>query len=135
MHIGITHLYVHNFFQPKDILFYFFTFLTFFSFALMKSFEERLEHLIHEALLEDVRDGDHSTLSCIPAGKKGKAVLKIKQDGILAGMEVAHKILAFINPGLQFKPFMKDGEVMRNGDEAFEVEAAIHNILKCERLV
>jgi nicotinate-nucleotide pyrophosphorylase (carboxylating) len=101
----------------------------------MKSFEERLEHLIHEGLLEDVGDGDHSTLSCIPSGKKGKAVLKIKQGGILAGMEVAHKIFSFINPGLRFKSFMQDGEEMHDHDEAFEVEAMIHNILKCERLV
>lgn len=101
----------------------------------MKTFEEKLEHLIHEALLEDVGEGDHSTLCCIPVDKKGKAVLKIKQDGILAGMEVAHKIFSFVNPGMRFKSFMKDGEVMRKGDEAFEVEAWIHNILKCERFV
>lgn len=101
----------------------------------MKTFEEKLEHLIHEALLEDVGEGDHSTLSCIPVNKNGKAVLKIKQDGVLAGMEVAHKIFSFINPGLRFRAFMKDGEVMYKGDEAFEVEARIHNILKCERLV
>jgi nicotinate-nucleotide pyrophosphorylase (carboxylating) len=101
----------------------------------MKTFEEKLEHLVHEALLEDVGEADHSTLSCIPVDKKGKAVLKIKQDGVLAGMEVAHKIFSFINPGLQFRAFMKDGEVMHKGDEAFELEAWIHNILKCERLV
>src|SRR3954454_12432314 len=101
----------------------------------MKTFEEKLEHLIHEALLEDVGDGDHSTLSCIPVDKKGKALLKIKQDGILAGIEVAHKIFSFLNPGLRFKSFMKDGEEMHTGDEAFEVEARIYNILKCERLV
>jgi len=101
----------------------------------MKTFEEKLEHLIHEALKEDVGDGDHSTISCIPVDKKGKAVLKVKQEGILAGMEVAHKIFSFINPGLYFKAFMKDGEKMSAGDEAFEVEARIHNILKCERLV
>src|ERR1051326_843015 len=103
--------------------FFFLTFLFFvfpftnnnFSFAIMKSFDEKLEHLIHEALLEDVGDGDHSTLSCIPVEKKGKAVLKIKQDGVLAGIEVAHKIFSFINPGLRFKVFMKDGEVMRRG--------------------
>src|SRR5215831_1948483 len=116
---------LNNFFLDLEHAFP--NFPTFFSFARMKSFEERLEHLIHEALLEDVGEGDHSTLSCISPGKKGKAVLKIKQDGILAGMEVAHKIFSFINPGLRFKPFMKDGEVMHNGDEAFEVEAAIHN--------
>ena len=101
----------------------------------MKTFEEKLEHLIHEALLEDVGDGDHSTLCCIPVEKKGKAILKVKQDGILAGLEIAHKIFSFVNPGLHFKAFMKDGEEMHAGDEAFEVEARIHNILKCERLI
>lgn len=101
----------------------------------MKTFEEKLEHLIHEALLEDVGDGDHSTLCCIPVEKKGKAILKVKQDGILAGLEIAHKIFSFVNPGLHFKVFMKDGEEMHAGDEAFEVEARIHNILKCERLI
>jgi nicotinate-nucleotide pyrophosphorylase (carboxylating) len=101
----------------------------------MKTFEEKLEHLVNEALHEDVGDGDHSTLCCIPVEKKGKAILKIKQEGILAGMEVAHKIFSFINPGLRFTAFMRDGEEMYKGDMAFEVEARIHNILKCERLV
>jgi nicotinate-nucleotide pyrophosphorylase (carboxylating) len=56
------------------------------------SFDEQLHHLVDEALKEDIGDGDHSTLSSIAATAKGKAVLKIKQDGILAGMQVAEKI-------------------------------------------
>jgi nicotinate-nucleotide pyrophosphorylase (carboxylating) len=101
----------------------------------MKTFDEQLEHLIHEALVEDNGDGDHSTLSCIPVDKKGKAILKIKQNGILAGMRVAHKIFSIVEPEAQFRPFKKDGDSMISGEKAFEVEAAVHTILKCERLV
>lgn len=101
----------------------------------MKTYDEQLEHLIHEALAEDVGDGDHSTLSSIPAGKKGKAVLKIKQDGILAGMAVAQKIFTLIEPGSIFTPYKKDGDAMAAGEIAFEVETGIHTILTCERLV
>lgn len=101
----------------------------------MKSFEAQLTHLIKEALQEDIGDGDHSTLSSIPADKKGKAVLKIKQDGILAGMEVAEKIFQYAEPGTLFTAFKKDGDAMVYGDKAFEVEASVHTILTCERLV
>jgi nicotinate-nucleotide pyrophosphorylase (carboxylating) len=100
----------------------------------MKSFEAQLMHLIKEALQEDIGDGDHSTLSSIPADKKGKAVLKIKQDGILAGMEVAEKIFQYAEPGTLFTAFKKDGDAMVYGDKAFEVEASVHTILTCERL-
>ncbi|SJZ34405.1 carboxylating nicotinate-nucleotide diphosphorylase [Sediminibacterium ginsengisoli] len=102
---------------------------------MIRSFDEQLRHLVTEALHEDVGDGDHSTLSCIPADKKGRAVLKIKQDGILAGMEVAQKIFNIVEPGSAFTAFKKDGEAMLNGEKAFEVEASVHTILKCERLV
>lgn len=101
----------------------------------MKTFDEQLQHLIQEALQEDVGDGDHSSLSCIPADKEGKAVLKIKQDGILAGMEVAKKIFEFSEPSTIFLAYKKDGDEMKNGETAFEVDAHIHTILKCERLV
>ena len=101
----------------------------------MKSFDERLTHLITEALQEDIGDGDHSTLSSIPAGKKGKAVLKIKQDGILAGMQVAEKIFHLTESAAVFIPLKKDGDAMLNGEKAFEVAASVHTILTCERLV
>lgn len=99
------------------------------------SFDEKLHHLIDEALREDVGDGDHSALSCIPATAKGKAVLKIKQDGVLAGVDVARKIFAYKEPGAVFTAFKKDGEQMVYGEKAFEVEASVHTILQCERLV
>ena len=105
------------------------------SFVYMKIFDEQLEHLVQEALAEDVGDGDHSTLCCIPFDKRGKAVLKIKQDGILAGVEVAQKIFSIVEPGVKFNAFKKDGDAMLYGEKAFEVEASIHTILKCERLV
>lgn len=101
----------------------------------MQTFNERLHHLIKEALAEDVGDGDHSTLSCIPATQKGKAILKIKQDGILAGVDVAQQIFSFVEKENVFHASKKDGDVMNNGENAFEVEAHIHTILKCERLV
>jgi nicotinate-nucleotide pyrophosphorylase (carboxylating) len=101
----------------------------------MKSFDSKLEHLIKEALQEDIGDGDHSTLSSIPPGKKGKAVLKIKQDTILAGMAVAEKIFRLQEPEMVFTAFKKDGDAVLNGDKAFEVTASVHTILTCERLV
>jgi len=98
-------------------------------------FNTQFYHLIDEALTEDIGDGDHSTLSCIPGNARGKAVLKIKQDGILAGVEVAEKIFQYKDPGSIFTILKKDGETMKAGEIAFEVEASIHTILQCERLV
>jgi nicotinate-nucleotide pyrophosphorylase (carboxylating) len=99
------------------------------------SFDEQLHHLVDEALKEDIGDGDHSTLSSIAITAKGKAVLKIKQDGILAGMKVAEKIFSYKEPSAVFTAFKKDGEEMKYGEKAFEVEALVHTILQCERLV
>lgn len=101
----------------------------------MINFDQQLKHLVEEALKEDLGDGDHSTLSCIPADKKGKAVLKIKQEGILAGVNIAEKIFLLVEPAAQFHSYKNDGEAMAFGEKAFEVEASIHTILKCERLV
>jgi nicotinate-nucleotide pyrophosphorylase (carboxylating) len=98
-------------------------------------FDEQLQFLVSNALKEDIGDGDHSTLSCIPPGARGKAVLHIKQDGILAGMEIAEKILKFKEPGVIFTPYKQDGDVMRDGEEAFVAEASVHSILQCERLI
>ena len=87
----------------------------------MIDFDEQLHKLIDAALQEDVGDGDHSTLSCIPANAKGKAVLKIKQDGILAGVEVARKIFQYKHPSANFVLNKQDGEEMKFGEVAFEV--------------
>ncbi len=94
-----------------------------------------LDKIIIDALQEDVGNGDHSTLCCIDAGQQGKAILKIKQDCILAGVEVAKKIFTLVEPNCIFKVFKKDGDTVKFGDIAFEIYASIHTILKCERLV
>jgi nicotinate-nucleotide pyrophosphorylase (carboxylating) len=101
----------------------------------MKTFDEQLIHLVKNALQEDVGDGDHSTLSCITSNKKGKAVLKIKQNGILAGVEVAKKIFSIVEPSATAILYKQDGERMLIGEEAFKVEASVYTILQCERLV
>lgn len=104
-------------------------------FDAMKDFDARLYKLVDAALQEDVGDGDHSTLCCIPADVKGKAVLKIKQDGILAGIDVAEKIFKYKKPQAVFTRYKTDGEEMKYGDVAFEVETYVHIILQLERLV
>jgi nicotinate-nucleotide pyrophosphorylase (carboxylating) len=101
----------------------------------MLTYHEQLDQLIARALQEDIGDGDHSTLSCIPPDARGKAVLKIKQQGILAGMEVAERIFSFRELEMVFTPFKKDGEAMLVGEIAFEVEASVYTLLQCERLV
>jgi nicotinate-nucleotide pyrophosphorylase (carboxylating) len=101
----------------------------------MSNFDDQLNFLVRNALQEDIGDGDHTTLSCIPPDARGKAVLYIKQDGILAGMEIAEKILKLVEPSARFTPYKHDGEVMRDGEEAFVAEATIYTILQCERLI
>lgn len=101
----------------------------------MIDFDSRLHKLVDNALLEDVGDGDHSTLCCIPAHVIGKAVLKIKQEGILAGVDVAEKIFLYKKPSSRFIRNKKDGDQMNVGEVAFEVETYVHTILQLERLV
>jgi len=97
--------------------------------------DEKLNVLVNAALKEDIGDGDHSTLSCIPAEKRGRAALKIKQDGVLAGMDVAAKIFFMKDASAVFSPFKKDGDEMKNGEVAFEIESFVYIILNVERLV
>lgn len=97
--------------------------------------QEALHQLIRAALQEDIGEGDHSTLSSIPAHQQGKAVLRIKQAGILAGMQVAAAIFQLVEPDAVFTTFKQDGDAMQVGEVAFEVAAKVHTILQCERLV
>ena len=97
--------------------------------------KEELNAFIESALNEDVREGDHTSLACIPATAIGKAQLLVKEDGILAGMEVAQAIFEKVNTDIQFFPLMKDGESMTIGDVAFIVEGPSTAILTAERLV
>ena len=98
-------------------------------------YNQQLEWLIKNALAEDIGDGDHSTIASIAPAAQGKAVLKIKEDGVLAGMYIAEKIFRHMQPDIIFTAFKKDGDVMKFGEEAFEVKAKVHTILQCERLV
>jgi nicotinate-nucleotide pyrophosphorylase (carboxylating) len=93
------------------------------------------QEFIAAALLEDVGAGDYSTLASIPADARGMAVLKIKEDGIIAGLDLAEEIFYFLEPGASITLFKKDGDVVANGETAFEVSAGVHTILKAERLV
>ena len=99
------------------------------------NYKELLDFLIKNALEEDIGDGDHSTLCCIDADAKGKAILKIKEEGILAGIEVAETIFKYVEPAVLFTAYKKDGDKMQFGEIAFEVQAKVHTILSCERLV
>lgn len=101
----------------------------------MIDFDRKLEQLVAAAIAEDVGNGDHSTLGTIPADANGKAQLKIKEDGVLAGVAVAEKIFRQLEPDARLEIFKQDGEDMKYGDVAFIVSARVHTILKGERLV
>lgn len=90
---------------------------------------------IRLSLEEDIAAGDYSTLACIPSDAQGKAVLKIKEDGIIAGVSLAREIFGFLEPEVKFIAYKKDGDSILSGEFAFEVEASVHTILKAERLV
>lgn len=96
---------------------------------------EYLDKFIDEALWEDVRTGDVTALACIPPEKRDKAVLKIKADGILAGVELAELIFKKVDPSVKISVFKRDGETMTFGEIAFEVECQTQALLKAERLV
>ena len=97
--------------------------------------KEELNAFIESALNEDIREGDHTSLACIPTTAIGKAQLLVKEKGILAGMEVAQAIFEKVNTYIHFFPLMKDGESMAIGDVAFIVEGPSASILTAERLV
>ena len=101
----------------------------------MTDHKDELHRLITSALAEDIGDGDHSTLSCIPADLKGKAQLKIKESGILAGMEVAEYIIKSKKPNAVLVAKKADGDPMQPGEVAFELETFVYTILQCERLI
>jgi nicotinate-nucleotide pyrophosphorylase (carboxylating) len=89
---------------------------------------------IEAALAEDVKNGDFSTLACIPASAEGRAILKIKEDGLIAGVTLAQEIFHYLEPEATFELYKADGDVVKVGETAFEVRAKVHTILKAERL-
>lgn len=96
---------------------------------------ESLQKFIQSALLEDIGPGDHSTLASIPAGKTGKAKLLIKDDGILAGAELAGEIFKAVDSRLEVEFFKNDGDPVKAGDIGFVVSGPSASILSAERLV
>jgi len=98
-------------------------------------FYTQLNALVENALAEDIGEGDHSTLSTVPATKQGKARLLVKDDGIIAGMDVAKFIFHKYDPALQFIQHIEDGSTVKAGDIAFELMGSARSILTTERLV
>ncbi len=90
---------------------------------------------VQNALQEDVGDGDHSALATIPATKKGKCHLLVKENGIIAGIEAAKEVFKLVDPKFKFTQFIKDGETVKVGDIAFIVEGSSQKLLTTERLV
>jgi nicotinate-nucleotide pyrophosphorylase (carboxylating) len=97
--------------------------------------ESFLHSFIDSALAEDVGDGDHSTLSSIPAEAKSRARLLVKESGLIAGVELAGEIFQKVDPSLKLQFYNKDGDQVKVGDIAFTVEGSAQSILTAERLV
>ncbi len=98
-------------------------------------FQNELQLIIQNALREDVGDGDHSSLACIPNYAVGKAKLLVKDTGIIAGVVFAKMIFEQVDPSLKLETYIKDGEEVTNGDVVFVVSGNSQSILKAERLV
>lgn len=99
----------------------------------MHSFD--LNQEIEHFLAEDIGNGDHTTLATIPSDAIGKAQLLIKENGIIAGVELAEKIFKYLDPSFKITIFINDGAKITKGQIAFEVEGNIQKILQAERLV
>ncbi|WP_299781471.1 carboxylating nicotinate-nucleotide diphosphorylase [uncultured Formosa sp.] len=98
-------------------------------------FDKEIEGIISNAVREDVGDGDHSSLACIPKSAQGKAKLLVKEDGIIAGVEFAKTVFEYIDKDLEIDTLIEDGTAVKYGDIVFYVEGASQSILKAERLV
>ena len=100
-----------------------------------KEFDKEIELIISNAFREDVGDGDHSSLACIPGTAKGKAKLLVKDDGVVAGVEFAKKVFAYVDEDMVIETLIEDGSDVKYGDIVFYVEGVSQSILKAERLV
>ena len=100
-----------------------------------EQFNTELDLIISNAVREDVGDGDHSSLACIPDMAKGQAQLLVKDTGIIAGVEFARKVFRYIDQDLEMEVMIKDGSPVRFGDIVFIVKGSSQSILKAERLV
>lgn len=99
----------------------------------MKTTDELIDDLLNLAFAEDLGDGDHTTLSTIPADAMGRSRLIIKEDGILAGVDIAEKVLHKVDPSIKMELFIKDGAEVKKGDIAFTAEGPVRSLLIAER--
>ena len=100
-----------------------------------EQFDKEIEGIIANAIREDVGDGDHSSLACIPASAQGKGKLLVKDEGIIAGVEFAKQVFAYVDADMKVETLIEDGSKVKYGDIVFYVEGASQSILKAERLV
>jgi len=100
-----------------------------------EQFQNELHGIIANAIREDVGDGDHSSLACIPAAAKGKAKLLVKDEGVIAGVAFAKQVFEHVDPELTISVEIEDGAAVKYGDIVFYVEGSSQSILKAERLV
>ncbi len=100
-----------------------------------EQFQNELDLIIANAIREDVGDGDHSSLACIPSTAMGKAKLLVKDEGIIAGVAFAEQIFQKVDPELEIEVLITDGSSVKYGDIVFYVEGSSQSILKAERLV
>lgn len=98
-------------------------------------FQNELELIIKNGIREDIGEGDHSSLACIPKTATGKAKLLVKDEGIIAGVEFAKMIFHYVDPALHVETFIHDGTTVKYGDVVFHVSGSSQSILKAERLV
>lgn len=98
-------------------------------------FKSEIQGIIANAIREDVGDGDHSSLACIPSNARGKAKLLVKDQGVLAGCAFAKAVFSYVDPTLEIQEILADGDAVTHGDIAFYVSGSSQSILKAERLV
>ena len=99
----------------------------------MKTPQELIDELIRLAFSEDIGDGDHTTLCCIPDTEMGKQKLLIKEEGVLAGVEMARRVINYFDPELKITTYIEDGAEVKPGDIAFVVEGRVQSLLQVER--
>ncbi|QLE02573.1 carboxylating nicotinate-nucleotide diphosphorylase [Galbibacter sp. BG1] len=100
-----------------------------------EQFQKELELIIENAIREDVGDGDHSSLACIPRNAEGKAKLLVKDKGTIAGVEFAKMVFDYVDTNLKVETLINDGQEVKQGDIVFYVQGYSQSILKAERLV
>ncbi|TDS58860.1 carboxylating nicotinate-nucleotide diphosphorylase [Myroides indicus] len=100
-----------------------------------KQFKQELDIIITNAIREDIGDGDHSSLACIPTSAQGKAKLLVKEAGVIAGVQFAKMVFKYVDPDLVVEELISDGKQVQKGDLVFFVSGASQSILKAERLV